>query len=268
MAEKMLELKGVTLVFPPGTVNEKLALFELFLDVAPGEWVTVIGGNGAGKTTLLNVVSGVCLPQSGRVLLDGEDVTAKKEYQRAKDIGRVFQDPLMGTAPNMTVEENLAMAKIRGEKRSSFRTGVKRADSAAFEEALAGLGLGLETRKKTAVGALSGGQRQALTLLMAALKRPKLLLLDEHTAALDPRTAEKVMEETESIVRKHQLTTLMITHNMRDALRYGDRLIMMERGRIALDISGEEKRQMTVEKLLARFEQESGSRVVNDKLVL
>lgn len=268
MAENMLELKGVTLVFQPGTVNEKLALFELFLSVRPGEWITVIGGNGAGKSTLLNVISGACIPQSGRVLIDGVDVTAKKEFQRAQAVGRVFQDPMMGTAPNMTVEENLAMAMIRGEKRSSFRAGVKRADNDAFHAALAGLGLGLEERRKTAVGTLSGGQRQALTLLMASLKRPKLLLLDEHTAALDPRTAERVMEQTESIVRANALTTLMVTHNMRDALRYGDRLIMMDRGKIALDVSGEEKRSLTVESLLARFARESGSTVVNDKLVL
>lgn len=264
----MLELKNVSVVFNEGTINEKQALRGVDLTVRDGEFVTVIGGNGAGKSTLLNVVAGVYRPQSGSIRLDGEEISNLPEYRRAVNIGRVFQDPMEGTVASMTIEENLAMANKRGQKRSAFSFGVRRSDREFFKERLETLGLGLEDRAKTAVGLLSGGQRQALTLLMATMQKPKLLLLDEHTAALDPKTAEKVSELTERIVRENGLTTLMVTHNMRHALRHGDRLIMMHEGRVAVDVSGEEKQAMSVEDLLRLFEQRSGEKESSDRLLL
>ena len=263
----MLNIKNVTIVFNPGTVNEKTVLDRVSLHLAPGDYVTVIGGNGAGKSTLLNCVSGAYAPTSGTIEIDGVDVTHLPEYKRAGFLGRVFQDPMMGTAGNMWLEENLALALRRGKKRG-FAWGISNAERARFRELLAPLGLGLEDRLSTKVKLLSGGQRQALTLLMATLQKPKLLLLDEHTAALDPKTAKKVLELSESMVQENQLTTMMVTHNMRDAIRYGNRLIMMNESHIALDISGPEKQALTVESLLRRFADVSGTDEVSDKLVL
>ena len=263
----MLKLNHISKTFNRGTINEKRALLDLTLHLAPGDFVTVIGGNGAGKSTLLNAVAGVWPVDTGSILIDNENVTGMPEYKRARLIGRVFQDPMMGTAPNMQIEENLALAYRRGKKRG-LRWGITQAERALFRERLATLGLGLEDRMTTKVGLLSGGQRQALTLLMAALQTPKLLLLDEHTAALDPKTAAKVLDTTEKIVQRDRLTTLMITHNMRDAIAHGNRLIMMYEGRVAIDVSGEEKRKLTVEDLLAKFGQVSGSDEANDKLLL
>ncbi|MBQ1602495.1 MAG: ABC transporter ATP-binding protein, partial [Oscillospiraceae bacterium] len=237
----MLRLESVSKTFYPGTIHEKRALQDLNLHLAPGEFVTVIGGNGAGKSTLLNAVAGVWPVDGGKILIDGVDVTALPEHKRAAFIGRVFQDPMMGTAPNMQIEENLALAKRRGKKRG-LRWGVTKAEREEYHERLKILGLGLENRMEDKVGLLSGGQRQALTLLMASLQKPKLLLLDEHTAALDPTTAAKVLELSDQIIAENQLTALMITHNMRDALKHGNRIIMMHEGRIILDISGEEKK--------------------------
>ena len=263
----MLEIKNVSKTFNPGTINEKRALTDLSLSLNDGDFVTVIGGNGAGKSTLLNAVAGVWPVDSGSILIDGEDVTGMPEYKRAKYIGRVFQDPMMGTAPNMQIEENLALAYRRGRKRG-LKWGVTNAEREIYREKLATLGLGLEDRLTAKVGLLSGGQRQALTLLMATLKRPKLLLLDEHTAALDPKTAAKVMELTDRIVREGQLTTLMITHNMRDAIQYGNRLIMLHDGHVILDIAGEEKKKLTVPDLLEQFTKASGDEFANDRAIL
>ena len=237
------------------------------LHLKPGDFVTVIGGNGAGKSTLMNSVAGVYGVDEGKILIDGVDITALPEYKRAKYIGRVFQDPMMGTAANMWIEENLALAARRGKPRT-LRAGITKAEREEYKEQLKILDLGLENRLTTKVGLLSGGQRQALTLLMATLQKPKLLLLDEHTAALDPKTAAKVMEVTRTLVNQDRLTTLMITHNMRDAIEYGDRLIMMYEGRIALDIAGEEKQKLTVEDLLAKFGQATGASETTDKLLL
>ena len=263
----MLELINISKTFNPGTVNEKLALDRLSLTIKDGEFVTVIGGNGAGKSTMLNAVAGVCFVDDGRIIIDGNDVTRLEEHRRAKYIGRVFQDPMMGTAASMGIEENLALANRRGQFRG-LKWGFTHKERQFYKEQLATLGLGLENRLTTKVGLLSGGQRQALTLLMASLKKPKLLLLDEHTAALDPKTAAKVLEATEEIVRRNNLTTLMITHNMRDAINHGDRLIMLYEGRIAVDVSGEEKKKLTVEKLLEMFTTASGSDEADDKLLL
>ena len=263
----MLELIDVCKTFNPGTVNEKVALDGLNLHLKRGEFVTVIGGNGAGKSTLMNSVAGVYGIDSGRILIDGQDVTHLPEYKRASFIGRVFQDPMMGTAATMQIEENMALAARRGQKRGLL-PGITNKERETYQERLKILGLGLEDRMTAKVGLLSGGQRQALTLLMAALQRPKLLLLDEHTAALDPKTAAKVLDVTTQIVEKDNLTTLMITHNMRDAIAYGDRLIMMYNGRIAVDVSGEEKKKLTVEQLLNLFSQASGSNEADDKLIL
>ena len=240
----MLEIQNVSKTFNAGTVNEKTALNGLNLKLNEGDFVTVIGGNGAGKSTMLNAVAGVWPVDSGKIIIDGTDVTKLGEHQRAAYIGRVFQDPMMGTAPNMQIEENLALAYRRGKKRT-LRWGVTQAERKLFRDQLATLGLGLEDRMTAKVGLLSGGQRQALTLLMAALQTPKLLLLDEHTAALDPATAAKVLEISDKIVRDGKLTALMITHNMTDAIRHGNRLIMMDQGRIVLDISGEDKQKLT-----------------------
>ena len=263
----MLKLENVWKTFNPGTVNEKVALRSLNLEMQEGDFVTVIGGNGAGKSTMLNAIAGVFGVDSGTISIDGVNVTALPEYKRAAYIGRVFQDPMMGTSATMQIEENLALAARRGKTRT-LRPGITRAERESYQEQLKILGLGLENRMTAKVGLLSGGQRQALTLLMATLQRPKLLLLDEHTAALDPKTAAKVLEATQRIVEKNNLTTLMITHNMRDAIAYGNRLIMMYDGNIAVDVSGEEKKNLTVEQLLNLFSQASGSTEVDDNLVL
>lgn len=263
----MLKLENVCKTFNTGTVNEKIALNGLSLELKEGEFVTVIGGNGAGKSTMLNSVAGVFSIDSGSITIDGIDVTHLPEHKRAKYIGRVFQDPMMGTAATMQIEENLALAARRGRPRT-LRPGITKADREFYREQLKVLDLGLEDRMTVKVGLLSGGQRQALTLLMATLQQPKLLLLDEHTAALDPKTASKVLDATQRIVEKSGLTTLMITHNMRDAINYGNRLIMMYDGRIVIDVSGEEKKNLTVEQLLGLFSKASGSDEANDKLLL
>ena len=263
----MLELKHISKTFFPGTVNAKTALDDLSLTLHDGDFVTVIGGNGAGKSTMLNAVAGTFTVDSGSILLDGEDITRKPEHRRAADLGRVFQDPMMGTAGDMWIEENLALAARRGSRRT-FKWGISHAEREQYRALLAPLGLGLEDRLTTKVGLLSGGQRQALTLLMASLKKPKLLLLDEHTAALDPKTAAKVLELSEQIVSENHLTTLMVTHNMRDAINLGNRLIMMNEGRIVLDISGEEKKRLTVEQLISRFSAASGREFSNDRVLL
>lgn len=263
----MLELKNIKKTFNVGTVNEKEALKGIDLVLNDGDFVTVIGGNGAGKSTLLNAIAGVWRLDCGMILLDGEDVTAIPEYKRAKFLGRVFQDPMKGTAAEMQIDENLAIAKMRG-KRHTLRWGVKKADKKKFVEILKMLDLGLENRLTSKVGLLSGGQRQAVTLLMAAMNQPKLLLLDEHTAALDPKTAAKVLEITEKIVNEQKLTTLMITHNMKDAIKHGNRLIMMHEGRIIIDVSGEEKSRLTVEDLLEMFTKASGGEFTNDRAIL
>ena len=263
----MLKIENVYKTFNAGTVNEKVALQGLNLQLQPGDFVTVIGGNGAGKSTMLNAITGVFGVDEGKILIDGVDVTHLPEYKRAQYIGRVFQDPMMGTAATMQIEENLALAARRGKNRN-LRIGITKAEREAYMEQLKILDLGLENRMTAKVGLLSGGQRQALTLLMATLRKPKLLLLDEHTAALDPKTAAKVLEATEKIVRKDNLTTLMITHNMRDAIAHGNRLVMMYEGRIVVDVSGEEKKKLTVEQLLNLFSQASGSDEADDKLLL
>lgn len=263
----MLEIQNVRKTFNPNTVNEKVALNGLSLSLNDGDFVTVIGGNGAGKSTMLNAVAGVFPVDTGCILIDGNDVTRLPEYRRAAFIGRVFQDPMMGTAASMGIEENLALALRRGQHRG-LHWGITAKERARYKELLATLELGLESRLTSKVGLLSGGQRQALTLLMATLKKPKLLLLDEHTAALDPKTAAKVLETTERIVQRDTLTTLMITHNMRDAISHGNRLIMMYEGRVAIDVSGEEKKKLTVEKLLEMFSKVSGSDEADDKMLL
>ena len=249
----MLYVEHVSKTFNPGTINERKALIDVSLHIKPGEFVTVIGGNGAGKSTILNAIAGLWPIDDGAVILDGENITGLPEYKRAPLIGRVFQDPMMGTAANMQIIENLALAKRRGQKRT-LKWGVTKAEKEEYKEKLAILGLGLEERLTTKVGLLSGGQRQALTLLMAALQKPKLLLLDEHTAALDPATAKKVLEISDQIVENNNLTTLMITHNMQDAINYGNRLIMMNEGTIVYDVDGEEKKALTRQALLERFE--------------
>ena len=263
----MLELKSISKTFNPGTINEKKALQELSLHLKPGDFVTVIGGNGAGKSTMLNAVAGVWPVDSGSILIDGIDITGQPEHKRASYIGRVFQDPMMGTAPNMQLEENLALALRRGKKRG-LRWGVTAAEREEYRERLKGLGLGLEDRLTAKVGLLSGGQRQALTLLMASLQKPKLLLLDEHTAALDPATAAKVLELSDKIVNEDKLTTLMITHNMKDAIKHGNRLIMMNEGKIILDVEGEEKKKLTKRDLMDKFSEISGSQLESDQILL
>ncbi|WP_270913346.1 ABC transporter ATP-binding protein [Allofournierella sp. CML151] len=263
----MLELKNIYKTFNPGTVNEKRALQGLNLSLADGDFVTVIGGNGAGKSTMLNIISGAYTVDEGSISIGGVDVTKLPEYKRAPYIGRVFQDPMMGTAATMQIEENLALAARRGQRRG-LRTGISRAEREQYRDLLKILDLGLEDRLTSKVGLLSGGQRQALTLLMATLKKPQLLLLDEHTAALDPKTAAKVLSATEQIVRRDNLTTLMITHNMRDAIAHGNRLVMLYDGRVVVDVRGEEKRRLTVEDLLEKFNQASGSTEADDKLLL
>ena len=263
----MLDIRNIYKTFNAHTVNEKTALNGVSLHLNEGEFVTVIGGNGAGKSTLLNAVAGTWQVDEGTISIGGVDVTHLPEYKRAQYIGRVFQDPMMGTAASMQIEENLALALRRGKSRT-LRSGITKAEREQYREMLKILDLGLEERMTSKVGLLSGGQRQALTLLMASLVKPKLLLLDEHTAALDPKTAAKVLDATQKIVSRDNLTTLMITHNMRDAITYGNRLIMMYEGRIALDISGEDKKRLTVEDLLAKFGQATGSTEASDKMLL
>ena len=261
----MLELKNIYKTFNPGTINEKRALNGLNLKLNEGDFVTVIGGNGAGKSTMLNAVAGTWPVDEGQILIDNIDVTKLSEHKRATYLGRVFQDPMTGTAATMGIEENLALAKRRGKSRL-LRSGITKAEREEYKELLKILGLGLEDRLTSKVGLLSGGQRQALTLLMATLQ--KLLLLDEHTAALDPKTAAKVLEITDMIVNRDHLTTLMITHNMKDAIAHGNRLIMMMEGKIILDIQGEEKKQLTVKNLLDQFEKASGEEFSNDSALL
>ena len=263
----MLDIQNISKTFNPGTINEKKALSHLSLHLDPGDFVTVIGGNGAGKSTMLNAIAGVWPVDEGRIVLDGQDITALPEHKRASLIGRVFQDPMMGTAPNMQLEENLALARRRGDKRG-LRWGVTKLERADYYELLKNLGLGLEDRLTAKVGLLSGGQRQAVTLLMAVLKQPKLLLLDEHTAALDPATAAKVLELSDRIVSENNLTALMITHNMTDAIRHGNRLIMMNEGRIILDVRGEEKQHLTKQQLVDKFAQLAGAQLDSDEVLL
>lgn len=263
----MLELVELRKTFNRGTVNEKPALNGLNLQLAQGDFVTVIGGNGAGKSTMMNAIAGVFPVDSGTIRINDTDVTRLPEHKRAIHIGRVFQDPMLGTCANMQIEENLAIAYRRGQ-RNTLRWSAKKKDKDLFREKLKTLDLGLEDRMTSRVGLLSGGQRQALTLLMATLKRPEILLLDEHTAALDPKTAAKVLDLTEKIVTEHKLTTIMITHNMRDALRYGNRLIMLHDGRVLLDVKAEEKQGLTIGDLLGMFERASGDELDSDSLLL
>ncbi len=257
----MLELKGLRKTFNAGTINEKTALNGIDLKLEPGDFVTIIGGNGAGKSTMLNAISGVFPIDQGSIVIGSTDVTALPEYRRAKFLGRVFQDPMMGTAANMGIEENLALAARRGDART-FRKGITAKERELYREKLAPLGLGLENRMTSKVGLLSGGQRQALTLLMATIKKPSLLLLEEHTAALDPKTADKVLQLTDEIIRRDQLTALMVTHNMRNAITYGNRLIMMNEGKIVVDIKGDEKKNLQVSDLLKKFN------IENDRMLL
>lgn len=263
----MLEIKNVYKTFNPGTVNQKVALNDLNLTLEDGDFVTVIGGNGAGKSTMLNAVAGVWPVDMGKIIIDGKDITRLPEHKRAAYIGRVFQDPMMGTAATMQIDENLALAARRGAGRT-LRVGITKKENAEYHELLKTLGLGLEDRMTSKVGLLSGGQRQAVTLLMATLKKPKLLLLDEHTAALDPKTAEKVLQLTDKVIARDHLTSLMITHNMKDALRFGNRLIMMNAGHIVVDIGAEEKSKLTIPDLLALFEKAAGTELDNDRMML
>ena len=261
----MLELSHVTKTFYPGTVNEKVALNDLSLSLKEGDFVTVIGSNGSGKSTMLNAISGVWGIDSGTIRIDGVDVTGMSEHRRAAFLGRVFQDPMLGTAPDMQIEENLALAARRG-KRRGLKWGITRLEREDYRELLREFDLGLEDRLTAKVGLLSGGQRQALTLLMASLRRPKLLLLDEHTAALDPRTADKVLRLSDKIISENNLTALMVTHNMRDAIAHGNRLIMMNAGRVVVDVAGEEKKKLTVDQLLELFARSGGA--LSDSAIL
>jgi len=263
----MLDIKNISKTFNVGTINEKTALNNVSLHLDEGDFVTVIGGNGAGKSTLLNAVSGSWYVDNGTISIDGVDVTKMPEYKRASFLGRVFQDPMMGTAATMQIDENLALASRRGKSRG-LKSGITQKEREEYKALLSILDLGLEERLTSKVGLLSGGQRQAVTLLMATLQKPKILLLDEHTAALDPKTAAKVLETTEMIVERDNLTTIMITHNMRDAIAHGNRLIMMDGGRIILDIKGEEKKKLTVDDLLKQFAIASGGELDNDRMML
>jgi putative ABC transport system ATP-binding protein len=263
----MLEIKNVKKTFNKNTINEKKALNGINLQLNEGDFVTVIGGNGAGKSTTLNMIAGVYPIDSGRIEIDGINISRYPEYKRAQYIGRVFQDPMMGTAAGMEIQENMALAYRRGKGRG-LAWGIRQSEKSYYQEALKKLDLGLENRMTNKVGLLSGGQRQALTLLMATLQKPKILLLDEHTAALDPKTAKKVLEITEEIVGEQNLTTMMITHNMKDAIQIGNRLIMMHEGKIIYDISGEEKNHLEVEDLLRKFEEASGEEFSNDRMIL
>ena len=265
----MLKLSGVSKTFNPGTVNEKKALTDVDLRLERGDFITMVGSNGAGKSTLFNAISGVFFADAGSIVLDGEDITFQPEYRRSREIGRLFQDPMKGTAPHMTIEENLALAYFRAVKHQrAFFSRVNKEDKAFFREQLSLLGMGLEDRMRQPVGLLSGGQRQALTLLMATMVPPKLLLLDEHTAALDPGTAEKVLALTKDIVARQNITCLMVTHNMKNALELGNRTLMMDAGRIVLDIGGEERKGLTVEDLLSRFRAGTGKDLDNDRILL
>ena len=263
----MLEIKNIHKTFNKGTINEKAALREINWTLNDGDFVTIIGGNGAGKSTLLNMLSGVYYVDKGQILIDGEDITNLPEHKRAKYFGRVFQDPMTGTAADMQIEENMALAARRGKPRT-LRLGIRKEEREKYRELLATLNLGLENRLTAKVGLLSGGQRQAITLLMATMQHPKLLLLDEHTAALDPKTAAKVLEISEKIISENHLTAMMVTHNMKDAITYGNRLIMMHEGQIIYDVSGEEKKNLTVADLLEKFEEVSGSEFANDRMML
>ncbi|MCR4707341.1 MAG: ABC transporter ATP-binding protein [Clostridiales bacterium] len=263
----MLDIHHIAKTFNPGTITEKKALLDVDLHLKEGDFVTVIGGNGAGKSTMLNAVAGVFPVDAGRIEIGGQDVTSLPEYKRAKFLGRVFQDPMVGTAATMNIEENMALAMRRGEKRG-LRWGISQMERKMYREQLSTLGLGLEDRMGSKVGLLSGGQRQALTLLMATLRTPKLLLLDEHTAALDPKTAAKVLELTEQIVSSRKLTAMMVTHNMKDAIAIGNRLIMMNEGRVVVDVSGEKKKKLTRADLMGLFEQAAGQELDGDRLLL
>ena len=263
----MLEMRHVTKIFNPGTVDEKIALNDLSFTLNDGDFVTVIGGNGAGKSTMQNAICGTWLPDAGEILLDGIDLSSLSEHQRAKYLGRVYQDPMTGTAAGMQIEENLALAARRGLRRT-LRPGIRKSEREEYRQRLQELGLGLDTRLSAKVGTLSGGQRQALTLLMATVVTPKLLLLDEHTAALDPATAEKVLALTDEIVQSAHITCMMITHNMHSALAHGNRTIMMDHGKIVLDVAGEERAKLTVEDLLDRFRRLSGDELDNDRMLL
>jgi len=264
---EMLVLKNLHKTFNPGTVTQKTALDGVNLTLQKGDFVTVIGGNGAGKSTMLNAIAGSFHIDSGSIILGGQNITSLPEHRRAAFLGRVFQDPMMGTAASMNIEENLALAARRGQRRS-LSWGIRADERAAFREKLATLDLGLESRLGSKAGLLSGGQRQALTLLMATLKQPELLLLDEHTAALDPKTADKVLRLTNQLITENGLTALMVTHNMKDALALGNRTIMMHEGRVILDLDAQQKQDMTVEDLLAQFEQVSGRQLANDRMLL
>ncbi|MGN1184580.1 MAG: ABC transporter ATP-binding protein [Oliverpabstia sp.] len=263
----MLIISNVEKTFNKGTINEKKALNGVNLELKDGDFVTVIGGNGAGKSTMLNMIAGVYPIDKGKIILNGENISQWPEHKRAKFLGRVFQDPMMGTAADMEIQENLALAYRRGMKRG-MKWAITKEEKVKYKEALKQLGLGLEERMTSKVGLLSGGQRQALTLLMASLRKPELLLLDEHTAALDPKTAAKVLALTEKIIEEQKLTALMITHNMKDAIRLGNRLIMMHEGRIIYDVSGEEKKNLKAHQLLEKFEQASGEEFANDRMML
>lgn len=263
----MIEIRHVSKTFNKGTINEKRALDNLNLVLNEGDFVTIIGGNGAGKSTMLNAIAGTFPVDCGQIIIDGADITMEQEHKRARYIGRVFQDPMKGTCAGMQIEENMALAKKRGMSRG-LSWQLRASDRVFFREQLARLGLGLENRLSDKVGLLSGGQRQAVTLLMATLQKPKLLLLDEHTAALDPATASKVLALTREIVEGSHLTSLMVTHNMRDAIEIGNRLIMMNRGHIIYDVAGEEKKHLTVEDLLRKFEEASGMEFANDRMLL
>lgn len=262
----MLRLENISKTFNPGTINEKKALDGLSLVLNNGDFVTVIGGNGAGKSTMMNAISGAWYLDSGNIYIEDVNVTNMQEHKRAAFLGRVFQDPMMGTAADMEIQENLALALRRGKLRG-LKWGITKAEKEWFREELKILGLGLENRLTNKVGLLSGGQRQALTLLMATIRKPKILLLDEHTAALDPKTAKNVLELSDEIIRTHNLTTMMITHNMNDAIKYGNRLIMMNNGKIVFDVSGEEKKNLTIDELIQKFSQSSGE-MLSDRTLL
>ena len=263
----MLEIQNIHKTFNPGTINETVALNGVNLNLNPGDFVTIIGGNGAGKSTTLNAIAGVWSVDEGKIIIDGVDITKLSEHKRALYLGRVFQDPMTGTAATMSIEENMAIAARRGERRG-LGWGITKKERERYKEALKELDLGLEDRLSSKVGLLSGGQRQAITLLMASLKKPKLLLLDEHTAALDPKTAAKVLAISDKIIQEHQLTAMMVTHNMKDAIAHGNRLIMMHEGKIIYDVSGEEKKNLKVADLLAKFEEVSGGEFANDRMML
>lgn len=263
----MLEIRNISKTFNKGTINEKKALDSVNLNLNPGDFVTIIGGNGAGKSTTLNAIAGAWYVDAGQIIVDGTDITRLPEHKRAAYLGRVFQDPMTGTASTMSIEENMAIAARRGERRG-LRWGISKKEREEYKRQLRELNLGLEDRLSSKVGLLSGGQRQAITLLMAAARKPKLLLLDEHTAALDPKTAAKVLEISDKIIAEHGLTAMMVTHNMKDAIAHGNRLIMMHEGKIIYDVSGEEKKRLHVSDLLAKFEEASGDEFANDRMML